>query len=252
MVRKLLKYINQREVNVFANKIAQAGIYLGGQLQFNLDVDQTIKAKEVVRMVALKRFDIEESDNVVQLEQSNAAKGSVSPSYSYTDDSQDATTVAAEPAPMPKLTPMQQAILKAKAKRLEELAKEEEIEKVARDPNQLRLDMLARLNKEFAIYEQEMLLKEEVQSKPDAIKYWKENLYQYPTLGPAALDLICCPMTEVSVERLFSHMSYVLSPLRNRLTGDILQDILFLRVNNRFSSIVSFATEAADFGDDEE
>lgn len=66
-----------------------------------------------------------------------------------------------------------------------------------------------------------------------------EVLWKFPILAPTALDLISCPMSEVSVERLFSHLAYILSPLRSRLTGDILQDIIFLRVNNRFSSVLN-------------
>lgn len=96
---------------------------------------------------------------------------------------------------------------------------------------------LSDLNKELKKYEEEILMQEEIQETPDAINYWKRSATMYPILSQVALDLVCVPVTEVSVERLFSHLAFILNPLRNRLTGDILEDILFLRMNKRFGII---------------
>lgn len=81
-----------------------------------------------------------------------------------------------------------------------------------------------------------MLGDAEDDEKPDFLQFWKDLCLKYPVLSAAALDIICSPMTEVTVERLFSHMSFILSPLRNRLTGEILEAILFLRLNNKFET----------------
>lgn len=57
-VGKLIKYIEIRQTNVFQNRIALAGTYLGQHLQYILPEDDKNKAKEVIRMAALKRWDI--------------------------------------------------------------------------------------------------------------------------------------------------------------------------------------------------
>lgn len=238
MVRTLLKYINQREKKVFGNSFAQAGFYLGGQLQFSLDKQQSDKAKQVIQMIALKRFDIANPGLAIQDEESDNSESQSAQSLNETQDGDEAEVLQ---PPQPKLTPLQMIILKAKEARMkvqseQQLEKEVEVTKV--DPKQARKDYVAQLHQQFRIYEEEMLAKEELQVKPDSIKYWKENVWKFPILAPTALDLISCPMTEVSVERLFSHLAYILSPLRSCLSADILQDIIFLRVNNRFANVL--------------
>lgn len=188
-------------------------------------------------MLALKRFDlahpvVDDAENLV-LE----TEGEVPTS---TQSSEPSSSQVESPDLQPKMTPMQLILQKAIELRRREHHKAEaeaEAAKVVVDPKKARSDYLVTLNKEFKEYEQEMINKTDVQLKPDSIVYWKSHSSKYTILGPTALDLISCPMTEVSVERLFSHLSFILCPLRNRLTGDILQDILFLRLNRRFGVI---------------
>ena len=49
-----------------------------------------------------------------------------------------------------------------------------------------------------------------------------------------ALAIISTPVTEVSVERLFNHLKFIQNKHRFRLSGPLLEDILFLRMNNVF------------------
>jgi predicted component of viral defense system (DUF524 family) len=44
-------------------------------------------------------------------------------------------------------------------------------------------------------------------------------------------------MTEVTVERMFSHLNFILDERRSCLKGEILDDILFLRMNSKFMDI---------------
>ena len=62
-----------------------------------------------------------------------------------------------------------------------------------------------------------------------ALKWW-QGQKQRKIYEPATI-LTCLPSTQVSVERLFSSLSYILSDKRGRLTADTLESILFLRVN---------------------
>ena len=66
-------------------------------------------------------------------------------------------------------------------------------------------------------------------------EYWIAQM-QFPMLKSVVFDIISAPMTEVSVERLFSHLNFILNKHRSSLQGEILDDILFTRMNKKFSS----------------
>lgn len=52
-----------------------------------------------------------------------------------------------------------------------------------------------------------------------------------PRLGKVALDVLTCPTSESSVERLFSILAFVLSKNRTTLAPEIVNAIIFLRAN---------------------
>jgi hypothetical protein len=62
---------------------------------------------------------------------------------------------------------------------------------------------------------------------------------EFPLLSKIAIVVFSIPLTEVSVERLFSFLNFVLDPQRNRLGGDILNDILFLGMNEKLKDNVN-------------
>ena len=59
-----------------------------------------------------------------------------------------------------------------------------------------------------------------------------KNQENFPLLSVIALDIICAPVTEVTVERLFSHLKLILTKFRSSMKPDLLDDILFLRMND--------------------
>lgn len=65
------------------------------------------------------------------------------------------------------------------------------------------------------------------------MEFWK-NQKHFPVLKEIALDIISAPVTEVSVERLFSRLNFILNPHRAALNAGLLEDILFLRMNRTF------------------
>ncbi|CAH1732242.1 unnamed protein product [Aphis gossypii] len=69
--------------------------------------------------------------------------------------------------------------------------------------------------------------------KADVINYWKENKIAKPELFELAQILMAVPATQVSVERSFSGLKFILSDLRSSLSSDILEDILIIRGNNQ-------------------
>ena len=63
----------------------------------------------------------------------------------------------------------------------------------------------------------------------DVFHFWRS----YPSKELRMLAEVACsvPVTQVSLERLFSALRYILSDVRNRLREDIIDAILFLRLN---------------------
>lgn len=79
-------------------------------------------------------------------------------------------------------------------------------------------------------YALEMLAREKPKIKK--VKDIREAINLYPEeLQEVALLLATMPVTQVSVERLFSALKLLKSDLRNKLKEDIIADILLMRAN---------------------
>lgn len=63
----------------------------------------------------------------------------------------------------------------------------------------------------------------------DILKWWHSQ--DETPIKKAALTVLALPVTQVSVERLFSGLAFILSPLRGRLDGTTIENIMFLRTN---------------------
>jgi hypothetical protein len=70
--------------------------------------------------------------------------------------------------------------------------------------------------------------------RQNAMTWWKNRSTDFPILSAIAFDIISVPVTEVTVERLFSHLKIVVNRHRSLLKGDLINDILFLRMNEKF------------------
>lgn len=80
---------------------------------------------------------------------------------------------------------------------------------------------------------QQFLTYPRLNSKENILEFWDKNKSSMPHLYSLAKVVLAVPPTQVSVERLFSSLKYILSNLRYNLTADILDDILLLRANNK-------------------
>lgn len=66
--------------------------------------------------------------------------------------------------------------------------------------------------------------------------YWNSIKSVYPDLYEVAKIVLAVPPTEVSVERNFSHLDFILNKRRNNLTDETLETILLLRLNRNLFS----------------
>lgn len=68
-------------------------------------------------------------------------------------------------------------------------------------------------------------------SKKQILEFWEENKNVYPHLFKIAMVVLGAPATQVSVERAFSSLKFILRDNRSSLNEIILEDILIIRGN---------------------
>ena len=65
----------------------------------------------------------------------------------------------------------------------------------------------------------------------DPLEWWRENERRFPTVAVVAKSVLCVPATSVPSKRIFSSSGLLLNKLRNRLSSDIVDCIIFLNKN---------------------
>ena len=73
----------------------------------------------------------------------------------------------------------------------------------------------------------------------DPLDWWKRNETRYPQIAVIAKRVLGVPATSVSSERIFSAAGLLINKLRNRLSSDIVDSIIFLNKNKVPNDIVS-------------
>lgn len=66
----------------------------------------------------------------------------------------------------------------------------------------------------------------------NVLEYWYKKRLTHPILSRLAHIVLGVPASQVSVERCFSVLKFILSDHRTRLQHDILQDIMLIRLNH--------------------
>lgn len=198
---KLVQCIKEREKVIFQNKIVLAGWYLDKNLNVLMSPEQISMAKSVVRMVAAKRE-------------------SLSPQANFSNEEQMETDHESDSSAEESFD----KFLKLKGK---EAAATDCANSTSTLP---RKETSMNLEKEMKEYDKLLVPRK----RPNVISWWNDETENFPLLSGIALDITSTPVTEVSVERLFSHLKIVLSKHRSKLNGSLLEDILFLRLNKLF------------------
>jgi hypothetical protein len=71
----------------------------------------------------------------------------------------------------------------------------------------------------------------------DPLGWWKDRQNELPMLAILANKYLCLSATSVPSERLFSDVGNHITPKRNRLSTNIVSNLLFLKRNMEFISI---------------
>ncbi|MDW3631090.1 MAG: hAT family dimerization domain-containing protein [Nitrososphaeraceae archaeon] len=71
----------------------------------------------------------------------------------------------------------------------------------------------------------------------DPLSWWRDRQDELPMLAILANKYLCLSATSVPSERLFSDVGNHITPKRNRLSSNIISNLLFLKRNMDFVSI---------------
>lgn len=61
-----------------------------------------------------------------------------------------------------------------------------------------------------------------------ALKWWKANAFEFPSMARAARDYLAVPATEVGVERVFNGARDVLGLRRQSMSADTMRSLVLL------------------------
>ena len=193
---KLRKLIQIREAEIFSNKIVLAAIFFDKRFSLTLKPEELEVAKTFIKQIIIKKRRLQNPEN------------------SQEEEEEEEISVQSQTETDP-LNILFEAYLDSFGAPSNPTA-----------PQNMRI-----LDKEFEEFQSLPRERMSVQVK----EFWKAQT-QFPMLKSAVFDIISAPMTEVSVERLFSHLNFILNKHRSSLQGEILDDILFTRMNKKFSS----------------
>lgn len=65
----------------------------------------------------------------------------------------------------------------------------------------------------------------------DIFNYWKQRRHTNPRIYRLAREVLSIPSTQVTVERLFSQLKYVMDDNRMRLSDQTVKDLMLLKMN---------------------
>ena len=74
-----------------------------------------------------------------------------------------------------------------------------------------------------------------IDKETNVLQYWLERKNVNPVLFHLSQIVLSVPATQVSVERLFSSLKFILSPQRSQMSETLLNDILLIRANKLFN-----------------
>lgn len=67
--------------------------------------------------------------------------------------------------------------------------------------------------------------------KSNILNYWEKQKYTHPELYLLAITILAIPATQVTVERLFSALRFILNPRRYKLSHTVIEDVMLLHAN---------------------
>lgn len=216
--KKFENNLKTRQGEMFSNKFILAGWYLNKRVKFLMSEEQETEAKSLIRQVAWKSFKLEcgNCDNSLnEIEEINSLSD-LHISHDDNDSEEDSFEKF--------LQSQKQAEMLSSSQSFKEFSQQTKMSQIEQ--------MLQQLDIELSDYD---AMRTEDKKQADWLVYWKQQ-QNLPLMQKIVPIIITVPATEVSVERLFSHLNFILNKLRSSLKGSLLNSILKVRTNKVFGS----------------
>lgn len=204
----LINSMNNREQTLFANDAFLCAVFLDGRVNSTLTDEQRDTAK-------IKLLELHQHLQNLNSNKENEPNSSSTNSSSLSQTNTDPARVELDDFLGVKYVEAQSDVRTLLRRRTDNI----EMPATA--------GAFRNLNEEITAFLNESLLK----STEDIIKYWENNKIKYPALYKLACVVLASPATQVSVERLFSSLKFVVSRYRFNLNRNLIEDIIFIRNN---------------------
>lgn len=99
-------------------------------------------------------------------------------------------------------------------------------------PKRRKLAFLTSSKSNPSMDELRRYLSEPVDEDMNPLEWWKKNEVRFPRIAQVARSVLAIPATSVPSERIFSAAGLIVTKLRNRISTDLVDKIIFLRKNN--------------------
>ncbi|XP_018574395.1 uncharacterized protein LOC108913338 [Anoplophora glabripennis] len=200
--RIIVKNMEERENNLFNNDVFIAGIFLDPRLKIILNLQQMEKAKKHLKQLWVRLLTLKESNTVDSVtNKSNSDSGS------------DTTTSNDE---------------------MEVFLKKKETEhKFSKEFENSSGNTYIQIENILNSYQIEQG-RVRISKDSTILEFWEKRKSIAPELYMLSQVLLAVPATQVSVERLFSGLKFLLPPTRFNIKDKILEQQLFVRTNRIF------------------
>jgi len=203
--QKLLQFMISREKFILNNKVFVYAIFLDPRYKITLNEEQCLISIEHLIKVWIQLNKLQSDDNGnYDIDLNNQ------PSIDEHFDNSDSDS-----------TDVVEQFLKSKSTEIETL-------EINSSQTSVIFTQIETILKNYNIHQKR------INYKTDILKFWKSMEYTHPELYQLASVVFCVPATQVSVERLFSGLKFVLSPYRTNISSKHLEDQLLIRTNKLF------------------
>lgn len=199
---KLLMSIENREVKIFSNNVVKTGFYVDKRFSLGLTEEDVRESKNLIRKLykKIQRISVSASqsseENIASSQNENSMR-EISENFEL----------------------------------LEEMLQSYD--------NENSQNASQRLSNYDEVLESELVKFDSIsrlRADSDIREFWLNQKLNFPILSNIALHIISVPLTEVSVEQLFSFVNLTMGDHRFNLKGEILNDIIFLGMNHRYNN----------------
>ena len=198
--------MKEREEVLLSNKEVLASVFVDPRFRCLLTTEQTVLAKETIKQLRLRLLKLSSTKQGAQAESSVQMLGNGS-NVEFVDSTGEIDEF--------------ESFLQEKWKSSQGSTSQEAV-----SLNAQLLAAVSALEEAIAMYEQTPPVSRSV----DVFAWWEEKNWN-GLFKAASTTALAIPVTQVSVERLFSGLRFILNCLRSNMSANMINSVMLVRVN---------------------